>query len=163
MITNVSWTDYLIATLLSLLIYYLFIGFRYYSSEFKSLAANRNQLLSTAFGNKFKNYEKTSVHPSNEPVGQNPGAVSFAGTTEDTAVEIEHLILKLKGIIENASLQNTGKKKLKENLGSILYEYPEIKNSPFQSAINELIVSECRRHGSIILSEDEVVMMWGKV
>lgn len=160
MVTNISWTDYLMVMLLLLVIYYVLIGFRYYFNDLKKLAAN---LIPTAFGSKLENPESSNFDDTTKAFKQMTAEGPDAGTTEDTLLEVEHLIMKLKEIIENASIQNTAKNKFKENLKSILNQYPEIKNSPFQSAVNELIISECTKHDSIILSENEVVMLWNEV
>lgn len=101
-------------------------------------------------------YER--VHP--EPF-QAQG--SFAETPDDTFQQVEHLIGRLKEAIEEASREKHSKQEFFLYLKSILKGYPALKNSPFRSAINELIVSECARHGPIMPSGDGAVMLWDDV
>lgn len=165
MFTNISWTNYIIVIILLLAIYYLFIGIRFYYHKLKNLAGKRKFQLRAAhnepsaeLGNMGNNSEdkRVQIEPSQ---AQN----SFAGTPDDTFQEVEHLIGRLKEVIEEASRKKYIKQEFFQYLKLILQEYPEIKNSPFQPAINELIASECERYGSNMLSEDEVVMLWNDV
>lgn len=165
MFTNISWTNYIIVIILILAIYYLFIGIRFYYHELKNFVGKRKFQLHPAHnelshgpGNMDNNGEDERVH--SEPLqAQN----SFGGTPDDAFQEVEHLIGRLKEVIEEASRKKYIKQEFLQYLKLILKEYPEIKNSPFQPAINELIISECERYGSIMLSENEVVMLWNDV
>lgn len=66
-------------------------------------------------------------------------------------------------MIAGTANKNCVKEEFIRYIQLILKEYPDLKSSPFQPAISELIVSECEKYGFVILSEDEVVMLWNKV
>lgn len=150
MITHISWPDYLMIIVPLLFLYYGYIVFRYYLNELKS----------------FTQWDKLLPSGNTRRIGNGDNTVPGNNTNEelsgDLKLEFENLYRKLQEAVENASLQKD-KKALVDHLGTILIEYPEFRNSPFQSTISELIMAECRRYGSIVLSEDEVAKLWDGV
>jgi len=76
---------------------------------------------------------------------------------------VEKLTTKLKDTIADASSKNCHKEEFIFLLQLTLKEYPHLKGSPFQVAINNLIASECEKHGSLHLSAEEQVMLWKEV
>lgn len=162
MFTNITWTNYIIVVILLLAIYYLFIGIRFYYPELKKLAGKRRSQLRPVHDELSDepdtNNEYEQVHTEQFTTHN-----SFAETPDDTFQEVEHLIGRLKEAIEEASREKHSKQGFSLYLKSVLKECPAIKNSPFRSAINELIISECARHGPIMPSGDEAVMLWDDV
>jgi len=156
MFTNISWTDYFVAVVLLLAIYYLFVGVRYYSSDLKDLfSGKRNPDFRTALshdraGEGILSTEKK--YPNEIP--------PFETTTNDDFAEVEHLIDRLKSVIADASGKKLIPKEFKQYLHLVLQEYPNIQNSPIRSSINELVASECEKYSAVTLSEDEVDLLW---
>lgn len=156
MITNISWTDYFIAVTILLAVYYLFIGIRYHSVDLKNLLSA-----------KWKRRLKTVI-PNNLPVNGLPfneenshlSKVSFEETTDEEFNEVEHLIERLKSVIADASQRKLMLQEFKQYLGMVLKEYPAVKYSPLRSSINELIISECQKYGTVMLTEEEVDLLW---
>lgn len=164
MMTNISWPDYLMIIVPLFFLYYGYIGFQYYFDELKSFT-HWDKLLASGITRRAGNGD-SPIHPiqvsTSNVVDAVPGTDTYEELGGDLKLEIENLHLKLKEAVETASLQKD-EKTLLDNLGTILIEYPEFRNSPFQSTISELIMTECRRYGSIILSEDAVVKLWDGV
>lgn len=164
MFTNISWTNYIVVIILLLIIYYIIIGIRFYSHDLKNLLSCNSKIRSS-YTNSLSVMQKdnNSVAPANAQPEMFQTENAFTETTDETFLEIDHLIIKLKEAIANAS----GKKYIKQEfvlyLQLILKEYPILKNSQFQSVINELIISECAKYGSVTLSEEEVVALWNEV
>jgi len=164
MFTNISWTNYLVVVILLLVIYYLIIGIRFYSHDLKNLLLGNQKfkLSHSASLSNVLNDNNPIAHEQSQPEMFQAGN-DFAETTDETFLEVEHLIVRLKEAIANAS----GKKYVKEEfflyLQLIIKEYPMLKNSQFQSVINELIISECAKYGSVTLSEEEVGTLWNEV
>ncbi len=163
MFTNISWTNYIVVIILLLAIYYIFIGIRFYSRDLQYFLAIRRK------GNmRSSDEEITGKIPLNNPadpfeqIESEPFASdsSFAQTSDDTFQDIERLIVRLKETIADAGTKQYPEEEFFPLLQLILKEYPHLRDSPFQSAINELIVSECGKYGSIAISEEEVVMLW---
>ena len=160
MLTNISWTDYIIAVAILLAAYYFFVGMRYFSADLKDLVSGKRELKfravipddtdeSESFQSSEKNYN-----------GESP---AFETTTDDDFAEVEHLIERLKSVIADASGKKLIPQELKQYLHLVLQEYPNIKNSPFRTSINELVASECEKYGAVTLSEDEVELLWKDV
>jgi hypothetical protein len=103
-----------------------------------------------------------TVRESNQPSEKNYNCESpaFETTADDDFAEVEHLIERLKSVIADASGKKLIPQELKKYLHLVLQEYPNIKNSPFRTSINELVASECEKYGAVTLSEDEVELLW---
>jgi hypothetical protein len=156
MFTNISWSDYIIAVAILLTVYYLFVGVRYYSDDLKDLLSGKRKLKFRAALPLDTGEEDT--YPAEENYQHQ--ATAFETTTDDDFDEVEHLIERLKNVIVDASKKKLIPQEFKQYLHLVLEEYPSVKNSPLRSSVNELIVSECEKHGAVTLSEDEVDMLW---
>jgi hypothetical protein len=156
MFTNISWSDYIIAVAILLTIYYFFVGLRYYSADLKDLLSGKRKLKFRAAMPLDTGEEETYFAEENH---QNEAA-AFETTTDDDFAEVEHLIERLKNLIADASQKKLIPQEFKQYLHLVLEEYPSVKNSPLRSSVNELIVSECEKHGAVTLSEEEVDMLW---
>lgn len=156
MFTNISWTDYSIVVAILGSLYYLFIGLRYYPTELKELLSGKRKL---HFRVPEFNKKNETGWPSLQTEEQD-GDNSILNTTDDTFNEVEALIAALKENIEKASKKQFIKQEFNYSLKVILKNYPQIRDSRFRSAIDELLLSECEKHGTITLSEDDIVRLW---
>ncbi|MCK9639217.1 MAG: hypothetical protein M0R39_04850 [Prolixibacteraceae bacterium] len=156
MFTNISWTDYFVAVVLLLAIYYLFVGLRYFSADLKDLFSGKQRPNFSVALPRDKGGEDILSTEENYP-NESP---AFETTTDDDFAEVEHLIERLKGVIADASDKKLIPQEFKQYLHLVLREYPNIKNSPLRSSINELVASECEKYGAVTLSEDEVDLLW---
>lgn len=157
MLTNISWTDYIIAVAILLAAYYFFVGMRYFFADLKNLVSGKSNLKFRAVipddtdeSESFQSYEKK----------YNVVSPALETTSDDDFAEVEHLIERLKSVIADASGKKLIPQELKQYLHLVLQEYPNIKNSPFRTSINELVASECEKYGAVTLSEDEVEQLW---
>lgn len=150
MFSTISWTDYLIVVTILLVVYYLFIGVRYYSAELKELISGKRKL----------NFRHAPVNElsTEERVLTEKDAPDQPGN--DDQVNAERLALHLNQVISYASKRKLGPAELKQHLQLILREFPEFKDTALQLSINNLIISECEKHGAVTLSEDEVELLW---
>lgn len=152
MFINISWMDYGLVILLIGSLYYLFVGLRYYPSELKELLSgkrkqvvfNRNREIDEAISQVNAHKEDDSVlHATNEKIH-----------------EVESLIAALKERMTSASKEQHSPEEFINSLKMLLRDYSQIQDLPFRTGINELILSECEKHGTITLSEDDVVQLW---
>ena len=159
MLTNISWTDYIIAVAILLAVYYFFVGIRYFFADLKDLVSGKSNL-------KFMvgmSYDAVRESIQTSEKNYNGESPAFETTTDDDFADVEHLIERLKSVISDASGKKLIPQEFKQYLHLVLQEYPNIKNSPFRSSINELVASECERYGAVTLSEDEVELLWKDV
>jgi hypothetical protein len=155
-LTNISWTDYIIAVAILLAAYYFFVVMRYFFADLKNLISGKSNV-------KFMvgiSYDTVSESIQTSEKNYNGESPAFETTTDDDFAEVEHLIERLKSVIADASGKKLIPQELKQYLHLVLQEYPNIKNSPFRSSINELVASECEKYGAVTLSEDEVELLW---
>lgn len=155
MFTNISWTNYLVVVAITLAIYYLYIGVRYFSADLKDLFAGRQKLnLKPSLPDESEADELLVLGESSL------GSSSFEETTDNEFSEVEHLIERLKTVIVDASRRKLIPQEFKQYLSMVLKEYPSVRYSPLRSSINELIISECEKHGTVTLKEEEVEQLW---
>jgi hypothetical protein len=154
MFTNISWTDYFITVIILLAIYYLFVGIRYYAVDIKDLLSGKRKLnLKTALANNSKGEYLTREENLRPSEGSEE-------TTDEEFTEVEHLIERLKALIADASHRKMIPQEFNQYLRLVLKEYPSVKNSSLRASVNELIVSECEKYGTVTLKEDEVDLVW---
>lgn len=154
MLKNISWSDYFIAVAILLGIYFLLVGMLYFSGEIKDLLSGKRKLkFKAALPNNNGTYSPDTEQNHHETDG-------FAKTTDDEFTEVEQLIERLKAIIADASSRKLIPQEFKQYLSVVLKEYPSVRYSPIRSSINELIISECQKYGTVTLNENEVELLW---
>jgi len=157
MLNHLSWTAYFEGVSTLLLIYYLYVGIRYYAADIK-------QLLSSAGKNGpgTKLPEQLVFNDAEHPSGDFPKEVSYEQSLyrNDDIQEADKLISSLKKKITAASGAAYAPVKLLTELKAVFQEHPSLKNSPHRPAINELVVTECERTGVAELTEDEADQWW---
>lgn len=158
MFTNISWANYIFVVTLLLAAWYLFVGMRFYSHDLQIFLARKRKPNSRATYDEFTGDERKLSERSEFTAEQ-----IKVSETENLFKEAEQLTAKLKEAIANASFKNYNKEEFTFLLQLTLKEYPNLKGSPFQVAINNLIASECEKHGSLHLSAEEQVMLWKEV
>lgn len=154
MLKHISWSDYLLAVIVLLILYYFFIGVKYFSGEIKALLSGTGRLAFKAA----LPADSGRYDPDND--SDQSAEKGFEETADDTFAEVEHLIGRLKTVIADASQRKLIREELKQYLRLLLKEYPAIKYSPLRSSINELILSECEKYRAVTLDEDEVELLW---
>lgn len=154
MFTNISWPDYITYVAAATIIYYIVIGLKYYRSELAdSFASKRGGRFATGFWE--EEYAETSLSADED----NPA--SFESTSEQDFEEVEELIGRIKDIVAKSAGLEVEMPDFKHYLGLTLNEYPSIKKSALKASVNELIVSECQKNGTVNkLSMDEVDQLW---
>ncbi len=150
MFSTISWTDYIIVVTILLIVYYLFVVVRYYPFELKELFSGKRKLNFRRAPMKELSTEER-VHTEQEATDQ---------PENDDELNAERLAVHLNQVISYASKRNLAPGELKQHLQLILREFPEFKDTALQSSINNLIISECEKHGAATLREEEVEMLW---
>lgn len=154
MLQHISWSGYIQAVIVLLILYYFFVGARYFSGEIKALFSGKRKLaFKAALPAVNDRYDR-----DNEPGQQTNNG--FEETTDDAFAEVEHLIDRLKTVIADASQRKLVPEELKQYLRLVLKEYPALRYSPLRSSISELIQSECEKHRAVALNEEEVELLW---
>jgi hypothetical protein len=161
MLKQISWTTYIEIVVFLLVIYYAFIMLKYYSKELRGLfrlvkeedshdhavpEVLRYEAPSTT-GNNFI-ISTSDPNPENQPDG--------------TLAEADELISQLKQTIQSASGKPFAPAVLIPQIKKLFRSNPSLGRSPHRPAINELVVMECERLGTALLTEDEVDQWWNE-
>lgn len=155
LLQHISWNTYLTGVILFTIAYYLFIGARYYSSDLRSLF-NRLSGQQTAAN------ELPPVLQYQEPAAEQPASaapVYHEPQQQQAPSDTDHLATRLKACIAIASEKPFAPAVLIPQLKKILQEHPELAATE-RPAINELIVNECEKTGTALLTEEEVDQWW---
>ena len=159
MFTNISWQDYIIAVAITLTVYYVIIGTRYYLPELKDLFSGKWKL---KFGIQVARPEFDEDDLSMIPSLRDNEDYLFEPKGDDEFREVEELITRLKETIQNASKEDSILGDFKQSLLLLLIEYPTVKSSPFRSSVNEFIVSECEKYDYVTIAEADVDQLWNQ-
>ena len=172
MFTSHPWTYYLIIVSTLLVGYYLVIGIKFYAYDIKMLIQTRRgrslkitedlhqQFIKQDSPDLTFNPAKSSSNEVNEP---NQDEEPPVWEHEELFDQTEKLAIRLKEIIAQAHDKEDNKDELIEVLQLALKEYMVLNGTPFQTAINNLIESECAANGFQHLSADEKVLLWKQV
>lgn len=152
---NITWLRYTEALAFALMIYYLYVGLRWYR---------------TAIANFFRMGRASSMLQKEQPLlracdAEGPDATTVgehAQTTErpQNPSEDEMLTTALLASIAESIGQPYEPAATTQKLKAILRRYPQLRNSPRRAAINSLIVAECEKIGIARLSEQDVDQWW---
>lgn len=154
MLTGISWNNYIVVVVLLSIVWYLFVGLRYYFDDLKDLVSGKRKLQFRGLVEKTisKSDYDFDYQKSNEILN---APVEFE-TVDPVFKEVEELTASLKKAITDAIQKKLIKKDLEDRLRFILQEHPLLGNSPLRPSINELIVSECEKQESVLLTHQEV-------
>ncbi len=167
MLTNISWGSFIAFTTLLMIVYYLYIGVRYYSKELLRLFS---------FKKRFPNHSalmKSDVKIDNDTISHNqeiqPESLTshnkympLREDTDDTFPQVKKLTVGLKEVIAEAVSNKYIKEEFILSLQLLLKKHQYLKGSPHLAVINNLIASECEKYGYIQLSAEEQVMLWNE-
>lgn len=157
MFTNISWGNYSIAIGASVLVWYSFIGFRFYYQELKQIAAGKQPI-------KFPFLRKKGAGQSHSLISDNTHAKSSESPLFTAPFSVQDDAEKLIDILIQAILEsderNLSKDAFRNYLMLILNDYQYVKNSSFRPMINERMVSESEKFPQLILTFAEVDGLW---
>jgi len=157
MFTNISWGNYSIAIGALVLVWYSFIGFRFYYQELKQIAEGKQNI-------KFPFIKKKRSEQSRLLRGDNDHSNSSASPLFTEPFSVQDDAEKLTDILIQAILEsderNLSKDAFRNYLMLILNDYQYVKNSSFRPMINERMVSETEKFPQLILTFAEVDGLW---
>ena len=158
MLSGISWNNYIVVVVSLSIVWYLFVGLRYYFEDIKDFVAGKRKLQFRGLvGNSIPKSDYDFDYQKSDEILN--AQVEFE-TIDTVFNEVEDLTAKLKNAITNATEKKLIKKDFEDHLRLILKEHPLLANSPFRSSVNELIVSECEKQESVLLTHQEVDALW---
>ncbi len=160
MLTNISWTAYLIFVALFLSVWYIIICLRFYSSDILHFIATKTKANQSNAGDDRQPTEYQGTKATGFEERENIPTPSNEAQTDHLFNEVEELSAKIKEAVADASSKDYNKEEFFFLLQVTLKAYPQLKGIPFQTAINNLIISECDKHGFIHPSSEELDRLW---
>lgn len=145
------WATYATIVTGSLVIYYIFVGWKFYRFEISSLfegSKNSRRLRPKSSAVSHKAPARTTLSDSAD--GKQP---SHLPKHQDL---YDYLTLE----IEEASQKSYDKQDLIQMLQMILREYPSLVGTPFQNAVNSHIDTECAKYGAVQLDQKDKAELW---
>ncbi|GIQ57871.1 hypothetical protein Flavo103_10070 [Flavobacterium collinsii] len=158
MFTNISWGNYIVVVILLLASWYLFVGFRFYFNYLKEILSRKRKrplrrLGDPSFGDfqSEEDYQETPESTISQPT---------FGEFDTTFQDVDTLVTRLKSFIADAVKNKLLKEEFLHYIQLILKEYPSVRDSAFRSSVSELIVTECKTLGGIIVTQTEAEELW---
>lgn len=160
MFTNISWTTYLIFVALFLSAWYLIICLRFYLNDILYFIASKIKNNRGDSNNDMQPIQFAGTKTAALEDDTNKAASLNEAQTDHLFDEVETLSVKIKDAVADAFSKDYNKEEFFFLLEITLKAYPQLKGIPFQAAINNLIVSECDKHGFIRPSSEELDKLW---
>jgi hypothetical protein len=148
MLKNISWTNYEIFILITLVVYYITIGCLYYRDKIKQVLSGQSNLFLRLSNSKRAN-------------GNHNSSLTVTPVAKDDLQRvIREYTHQIKDVLKQAADENIIKQEIIYSLQQLAGRYSIIKNSPFRSFITNYILIECENYCSIHLDEDELNRIW---
>lgn len=161
LLNPISWSAYIETLAVLAIAYYAYIGWTYYRPELQRLFArisgkpDEERQLPEALQYRDEDPSATPATERAFPEEQQPGFYEAPVSTH------QELANELTACIASATDKPFAPAILIPKLKKILNDYPDIAATPERDEINALVVRECERTGTALLSESEVDMWWG--
>lgn len=158
MITNISWSNYIVVFVLTLVSWYLFTGLRFYLKVLKDIVAGKRKLQireTTGKSDEESDYDVRYLDSIEIISFESVSAASY--TIFD---EVDALVKQLNNMLIEATQRKLVKQEFEDYMKLVLKEYPLLRESPYRWVVDELIVTECENHGPVLLTQQEVEVLW---
>lgn len=159
MFTTISWSSYLTAIGTLLFIWYLFLGFKFYSLEIKQVFLGQRKIIIPFLRNNKTN--ESLLTESKSEISNSNLSESFSESFA-TLEEVKELSARIMDATSESADRNLSRQEYRNFLKLILAEYPYVKISSLRSTINDLIVSESQKHASLMLSLEQAQDLWNE-
>ena len=143
MLSRVSWGEFFGAVVVLLVIYYSFIGIKFYKEELKSL-----------FNGKLTKKNKNAVQekPTNR--------FKDAAITEAAFEELETVVNDLRRAVLDKAGRQVTKQQLLALLQRRLADYTGLQKPAFRVAVNNYIITNAKEICGVVFSVEELNAAW---
>ena len=156
MLHQFTWHQYFITVVVLTIIYYLLILLRYYLPELQKLISPWHGCSSESPLPDVLRYEQTEKATPDQRAEDNKRASPYP----ESPSEANHLSVQLNACISIAAEKPYAPDALIRQIKKILHEHSELAVSPERPKINQLVVRECEKTGTALLTEEEVDQWW---
>ncbi|MDR7371053.1 hypothetical protein [Flavobacterium aquidurense] len=156
MLTTISWSNYIIAITVLMLFWYLFLGLRFYKTEFNRVLSGQLKIRFPALNRNHSQVNEQKKSENLSEVGLSSSMEESFSTVEDAQELSDRLIIA----IAEHSQSNLSKEEFTNYIRLILSEYPFVKSSSLRQMINKLLVSESGKNPQIIMTYNQADVLW---
>jgi hypothetical protein len=182
MLSSISWLQFTAFILLGLVIYYCYVVVVYYGRELRQWVSGRPTLLpdagaqleqagsivEAAVGTVNGVKEMVSDPPNGQtaavPLGQQPSLFQQTGSRIDGDVDIykaaDKAIGRIVAVLRAAKESPLTREEIENRLRSVLEGYGELKDTPHQEAINQIIQRACIHQFNVRVEADTLERIW---
>lgn len=139
MLSSVSWSGYITTIIITLTIYYLLIGYRFYWHDLLAITANAKQ-------------------PQAFSIAQFETQTETADSKDVSTVEF--FADEIKAYLQEAANDQFERNTVVYGLCSIANKYALLKTSEYRYALEEFIKSETETYCAFTLAKQELVKIW---
>jgi hypothetical protein len=154
---QISWHQYLIVAFVAAIIYYLVVALRYYRPELQNL---QRRVSGDKPGEQLQALQYQAAEEEKEVKTAPAQDLNEQPYHREAVTDIDIFTGKLKACITKAADKPFSPAILIPQLKIILKENQHITTSD-RPAINQLIVNECEKTGTALLTKEEVDQWWG--
>ncbi|MFV5692897.1 hypothetical protein ACM55K_12795 [Flavobacterium sp. LT1R49] len=159
MFTNISWGNYTVVVVLLLASWYLFVGLRFYFAEIKGIVTGKRKLQFRGARGEFDAASDPDLRYLDFEINTEE---SESAASDTIFQEVDGLVKQLKNVISDAIQRKLIKQEFEDDMRLALAAYPLLRDSPYRSSVDELIVTECERQGAVLLTQQEVRALWNE-
>lgn len=152
MFRNISWSSYLTALIMVVLIWYFIILLKFYFKDLLKIYSGEKKLKFTFF--------KNSTKKNLGDTGERKSLFSSFSESFDTLEDAEELSLRILQAAQESNDKNFSKEHFQNYLRMVLDEYPYVKISSLRENINKLMVTESEKYPNLFLTLSEADSLW---
>jgi hypothetical protein len=142
MCSSISWRQFILAIIIIVGLYYLYIGVSYYRKDWL-----------------YRLSAKKSPNLSPRPVAS-PTAIAAVSPEPNPLLPLVHdLVDEIRAFL-NAAGTIEDKETFLTKLRQLIQKYPSLKDTAFQPSINQLIAIDTKSQCSLELEEEEIDGLW---
>jgi hypothetical protein len=142
MCSSISWEQFLLTIVVIVGSYYGYVGISYYRKDWL-----------------YRLTGKRTPSASPQPVVSSPAIPNGAAAGNPLLPMVYDLVDEIRALLQ-AEGSATDKGNLLDKLKRLLQKYPALKNTAFQSSINQLIAVDTKSQCSVELVQDEIDGLW---
>lgn len=142
MCSSISWEQFILTIVVIVGLYYGYVGVTYYRKDWL-----------------YRLTGKKSPGSSLHPVVPYPAVPNGPAAANPLLPLVHDVVDEIRALLQ-AEGSATNKDNLLDKLRRLLQKYPTLKNTAFQSSINQLLVTDCKNHCSMDLDENEIRALW---
>ena len=155
MLSNISWSEYLTFIFISALLWYAFVFFTCYASDFVRIARGKNS--------SSKNSLSFTGGMHEMPLNQSPYPTENYGPKSiDIFQIVQSFTDEVNAYFESVNAEEVEKENLVLGLQTIISKFPSIQNSEYKEPLSQNIIDQVKINLGFLLNDDDLRRIWNE-